>query len=318
MRTRPALAYVMSGWTLDVWIDAMQRLDPGLDLRTHPNGLGRREDIGYALAWRPEPHVLETLPNLKAVFSLGAGVDAILSDPTLPDVPVVRIVDPDMTMRMSEFVVMHVLLHHRQQKRIDENQRAKRWDNFPTHAASALKVGIMGFGVLGQNAGRNLKDLGFDVASWSRTPKKVSGVASFTGENELDAFLARSDVLVVLLPHTPETTGFINRALLRKLSRSGPFGAPILINAGRGKVHVERDVIAALEAGELHAASLDVFEEEPLPRDSPLWTHPCVYVSSHGAADSDPLTISRNILQQIERYENGGRLENVVDRGRGY
>jgi glyoxylate/hydroxypyruvate reductase A len=313
-----ALAYILTGWNLELWTGAMRKLAPELDIRCHPGKMGRIEDIHYALAWRPEPHVLERLPNLKAIFSLGAGVDAILADATVPKVPIVRIVDPDMTMRMSEFVVMHVLMHHRQQKRIDANQRGKVWDPFATHAANALRVGIMGFGVLGQDAGGKLKMMGFDVAGWSQSRKTAEGIETFAGEAELDAFLGRTDVLVVLLPHTPETTGIINRALIGKLSRRGPFGAPVLINAGRGKLHVERDIIEALRSGALYAASLDVFEEEPLPADSVLWTHPNVYVSPHVAADSDPVTISKNILKQIKQHEAGGELENVVDRRRGY
>jgi glyoxylate/hydroxypyruvate reductase len=313
-----ALAYILTGWDLELWTGAMRKLAPQLDIRSYPAKMGRLEDINYALAWRPEPHVLERLPNLKAIFSLGAGVDAILADPTVPKVPIVRIVDPDMTMRMSEFVVMHVLMHHRQQKRIDGNQRGKVWDPFATHAANALRVGIMGFGVLGQDAGGKLRMMGFDVAGWSQSRKTAAGIETFAGEAELDAFLGRTDILVVLLPHTPETTGIINRKLIGKLSRSGPFGAPILINAGRGKLHVESDIIEGLRSGALHAASLDVFEEEPLPAGSVLWTHPKVYVSPHVAADSDPVTISKNILRQIKQHEAGGELENVVDRRRGY
>jgi glyoxylate/hydroxypyruvate reductase A len=313
-----AIAYILTGWNLESWTNAMRQLEPSMDIRSYPDGMGRLEEIGYALAWRPPPHVLEGIKNLKAIFSLGAGVDAILADPTVPDVPIVRIVDADMTMRMSEFVVMHVLMHHRQQKRIDENQRAKLWDPFATHAANALKVGIMGFGVLGQDAGAKLKAMGFEVAGWSQSKKHVAGIETFAGRAELDAFLARSDILVVLLPHTAETTHIINRDLIAKLSRNGPFGAPILINAGRGKLQKERDLIHCLETGQLHAASLDVFEEEPLAQDSALWTHPRVYVSSHVAADSDPLTISRNVLRQIRRHEAGGALENIVDPRRGY
>jgi glyoxylate/hydroxypyruvate reductase A len=314
----PALAFVITGWNVTTWVEAMRRIDPSLDIRLYPDAMGRREDIDYALAWRPEPHVLKSLPNLKAIFSLGAGVDAILADKTAPGVPVVRIVDPDMTMRMSEFVVMHVLMHHRQQKRIDENQRAKIWDNFATHAASALKVGIMGFGVLGQDAGRKLKKMGFDVAGWSQTPKQAEGIRTYAGPTELDAFLAASDVLVVLLPHTRETTRIINRALISKLSRKGPFGAPILINAGRGKLQAQDDILECLDRGELYAASLDVFEDEPLSQDSPFWDHPKVYVSPHVAADSDPDTICRNVLKQIRQHAAGGMLENIVDRKRGY
>ena len=313
-----ALAFIMSGWNLDAWTKAMHQSDPSLDLRHHPNGMGRLADINYALAWRPPPHVLKGLPNLKAVFSLGAGVDVILADETVPEVPIVRIVDPDMTMRMSEFVVMHVLMHHRQQKRIEENQRAKLWDSFATHAASALSVGIMGFGVLGQDAGEKLKHMGFKVAGWSQSRKHVPGIETYAGSAELDAFLGRSDILVVLLPHTPDTTHIINRDLIGKLSRKGPFGAPILINAGRGKLQKQADIVECLDRGELYSASLDVFEEEPLPQNDPLWNHPKVYVSPHLAADSDPLTICRNVLRQIKRFESGGALENVVDRRRGY
>jgi glyoxylate/hydroxypyruvate reductase A len=313
-----AVAFILTGWNMDVWTQAMRRCDPKLDVRSYPDGLGRRQDIHYALVWRPPPDLLKSLPNLKAVFSLGAGVDAILADATLPDVPIVRIVDSDMTMRMSEFVVMHVLMHHRQQKRIEENQRAKRWDSFATHAASGLSVGIMGFGVLGQDAGEKLRHMGFKVAGWSQSKKHVPGIETYAGPGELEAFLARSDVLVVLLPHTPETTQIIDRDLIRKLSRKGPFGAPILINAGRGKLQKQADIVECLDRGELYAASLDVFEEEPLPQDDPLWNHPKGYVSPHLAADSDPVTICRNVLKQIKTHENGGQLENVVDRRRGY
>jgi glyoxylate/hydroxypyruvate reductase A len=313
-----AIAYILTGWNLESWTKAMRQLAPSLDIRSYPDAMGRHEDINYALAWRPPPHVLESLPNLKAIFSLGAGVDAILADPTLPQVPVVRIVDPDMTMRMSEFVVMHVLMHHRNQKRIDESQRQGAWEPFATHAASDLKVGIMGFGVLGQDAGQKLRHMGFEVAGWSLTRKNVPGIETFAGGKELKPFLNRSDVLVVLLPHTKETTHIINGELIRQLSRKGPFGAPVLINAGRGKLQVESDIIDCLEKGELYAASLDVFEEEPLAADSPLWRHRRVYVSPHVAADSDPSTICRNVLKQIKRHEAGDKLENVVDPKRGY
>jgi glyoxylate/hydroxypyruvate reductase A len=313
-----ALAYILTGWDIDLWMGAMRKLAPELDIRSHPGKMGRLKDINYALAWRPEPYVLQGLPNLKAIFSLGAGVDAILADATAPEVPIVRIVDPDMTMRMSEFVVMHVLMHHRQQKRIDASQRRKMWDPFATHAASALRVGIMGFGVLGQDAGQKLKMMGFDVAGWSQNRKTAAGIETFAGAAELDAFLARTDILAVILPHTLETTGIINRTLIEKLSRRGPFGAPVLINAGRGKLQVEQDVIACLKSGALYGASLDVFESEPLPAENELWTLPNVYVSPHVAADSDPVTISKNILKQIREHEAGGELKNVVDRRRGY
>src|SRR5437764_9104377 len=312
-----ALVFVIRSWSGEEWMGAMAKEAPDLDLRLWPGKVGDPAEIDYAMAWLPPPDVLRGLPNLKVIFSLGAGVDAILSDPTLPDgVPIVRINDPDLTMRMTEYVVLQVLMHHRQQRRIDKNQRHKVWDSFPTHGASDLAVGIMGLGVLGQDAAEKLLSVGFKVAGWSRTRKHIPGVHCYAGASELDSFLRRTDVLVSLLPHTPETTGIINRDLIRKLSRKGPFGAPILINAARGKQQIEADILEALDAGEIHAATLDVFETEPLPPESPLWTHPKVTVTPHCAADSDPQTISAYVLRQLRRHEAGLPLAHVVDRAR--
>jgi glyoxylate/hydroxypyruvate reductase len=295
----------------------MKKAAPALDVRAWPN-IGRAEDVKYAAAWLPPPNVLRGFPNLKLICSLGAGVDAILGDPTLPqNIPIVRVNDPDLTTRMSEYIVLHVLMHHRQQRRIDNNQKSKTWDSFPTHAASAMTVGIMGMGVLGADAARKLKMMGFDVVGWSRTRKSVESVQCFSN-SELDEFLSRTDILVSLLPATPETDGIINRALIQKLSRIGPFGAPIVINAGRGRQQNETDIIACLDRGELHAATLDVFHKEPLPASSPFWSHPKVTVTPHAAADSDPETICRYVYQQIMRFERGEQLQNLVDPARGY
>jgi glyoxylate/hydroxypyruvate reductase A len=314
-----ALAYLLPIWPVDLWVDAMRRLDPARDIRVWPDGLGRLEDIRYVVCWRPPPGVARSFPNLEAIFNLGAGVDAILADDTLPiHVPIVRVNDSDLTTRMTEYVVLQVLMHHRQQRRTDFNQQSKLWDPFITHAATDLAVGIMGLGVMGAASAEILRDIGFKVAGWSRTRKKVPGVHCYAGAAEFDSFLRRTDLLVCLLPYTPETHGILNRETLRKLSRHGPFGAPILINAGRGRQQVENDILAALDAGELHAATLDVFETEPLPPESPLWSHPRVTVTPHFAADSDPETISRYVLGQIRRHEHGLPLENVVDRTLGY
>jgi len=313
-----AFLFITPTWDTAAWVASMRKAAPGLDVRNWPD-VGNLADVTYTAAWLPPPDVVKGLPNLKVIFSLGAGVDAILKDPTLPQAtPIVRVNDPDLTMRMTEYIVLQVLIHHRQQRRIDENQRRKVWDSFPTHAASALSVGIMGMGVLGQDAAERLRDLGFKVAGWSRSRKMVRGIESFAGPQEFDAFLARTDVLVSLLPATPDTDRVINRATIRKLSRKGPFGAPILINAGRGRQQVGEDILASLDAGELHAATLDVFAVEPLPPDSPFWTHPKVTVTPHCAADSDPDTICAYIAQQIARHEDGQPLENLVDRQRGY
>lgn len=313
-----AIAFVMSSWRPPLWAAAMRRLAPERNVRVYPDELGDRSQIHYALVWKPAAGVLATFPNLKVVFSLGAGVDHVFKDASLPDVPVVRVADPDLTMRMSEYVVEHVLIHHRQQRRLDRQQARAEWEPLVQWPASAVRVGVMGLGILGSDAAHKLKLLGFQVAGWSRSRKSLAGIDCFAGQAELGPFLARTDVLVCLLPLTPETRGIIDRKLIRGLAKDGPLGGPVIINAGRGEQQVERDILAALDAGELVAATLDVFETEPLPVDSPLWRHPRVTVTPHMAADSDPETICRNILGQIARYERGEALDNVVDRRRGY
>jgi glyoxylate/hydroxypyruvate reductase len=307
--------FVTPTWDAKLWASEMRKAAPNMEVRIWPE-MGDASEIDFVAAWLPPPGVVRSLSNLKVIFSLGAGVDAILGDPTLPaHVPIVRVNDPDLTMRMSEYVVLHVLMHHRQQRRLDALQQEKRWDSFATHAASALRVGVMGLGVLGEDAARKLAMMGFQVAGWSRSKKSIPGVECFT---DLDPFLARTDVLVSLLPATPATDGILNRALIRKLSRNGPFGAPILINAGRGRQQVEQDILDALDAGELYAATLDVFCQEPLPVTSKLWSHPKVTVTPHAAADSDPATICAYVAKQIGAFEKDGSLTNLVDRKRGY
>jgi glyoxylate/hydroxypyruvate reductase A len=158
----------------------------------------------------------------------------------------------------------------------------------------------------------------FQVLGWSRTPRQVDGVDCFRGREQIEPFLARTDMLVCLLPLTPDTRGVLNRAVFERLNRTSPLGAPVLINAGRGGLQNEADILACLDDGTLGAVSLDVFMQEPLPPDSPLWTHPNVVLTPHNAADTDPDAISRYVAAQIARFEAGGALDNVVDRKRGY
>jgi glyoxylate/hydroxypyruvate reductase len=231
----------------------------------------------------------------------------------------VRASQDDLTHRMSEYMVLHCLMHLRDQRRFDEDQKAKRWN--PDRAppiAGEVRVGIMGFGVLGQDSARKLKTMGFDVAGWSRTAKKVDGFEVYAGEEGLTAFLKRTDILIALMPLTPDTQGILDRSLFEKLARDGRLGGPILINAGRGKLQVEADILACLGDGTLKAATLDVFETEPLPESSPLWTHPRVTVTPHNSATSEPDATARYIAQQIHRYEAGEPFEAVVDKKRGY
>jgi len=313
-----ALLLAITRWDPKSWAERFRSLSPARDIRLWPNGVGDPADIAYACAWMPPPGLLATLPNLRAIFSLGAGVDHLLADPALPDVPIARIVDPDLTMRMREYVTLHVLLHHRRQRLYDAQQRERRWLDHEQPAANEVSIGIMGLGELGRDAAMTLTQLGFNVAGWSRTPKNIAGVETFHGEDGVDAFLARSEILVVLLPNTPTTQGLLNLRLLRKLKRDGALGGAYLINAGRGNLQVDADVIAALDEGSLAGASLDVFPIEPLTKDSPLWSHPKVFVTPHNAAASVARTLVGNVLKQIENFEAGYPLRNLVDRKAGY
>ena len=278
-----------------------------------------RESIRYALSWRHPPGALKDLPNLRAIVSLGAGVDHLFADPALPDKPIVRVVDPDLTNRMSEWVVMHALVHLRQLRRYERQQDKHVWqDDDEQPKAGEVQIGMLGLGVMGKDAAAKLKALGFKVAGWSASPKSLPGVACFSGADGRKRLLAQTDMLVVLLPLTEATRGIVDASLLAQLNQGGLLGGPILINAGRGGLQVEADILAALDSGALKGASLDVFEREPLPKDSRLWSHPAVYLSPHNAAISSPKAIAALVARQIEAHEHGEPLTHVVDRRRGY
>ena len=311
-----SLLLAMTEWRPEPWKERLQALLPGRRIDTLDTV--DRNNVRYALTWRHPPGSLQGLPKLEVIFSMGAGVDHVFADPRLPEAPVVRVVDPDLTQRMSEWVALQVLLHHRQFRRYDRQQRERIWDEDEQQpTAGEVRVGLLGLGVLGLEAARKLTALGFDVAGWSRTPKVVDGLATFHGGDGLDALLARSDILVSLLPLTPQTRGLLNAELIDKLPRDGRIG-PVLINAGRGGSQVEADIVAALAAGRLKGASLDVFETEPLPQDSPLWSREDVFISPHNSAISAPAAVAKNIADQIVALEHGMGLRNLIDRERGY
>jgi glyoxylate/hydroxypyruvate reductase len=209
-------------------------------------------------------------------------------------------------------------MHHRQELYLRDSQREKRWAPRFQWPASAVSVGIMGLGTLGANAAQVLKRIGFRVVGWSRSRRQIDGIDCFHGKPQLEPFLHRTDILVCLLPLTPDTRGILNRDLFAKLNRNGPIGAPVLINAGRGGLQNEEDILACLDDGTLGAASLDVYATEPLPPGSRFWTHSKVVLTPHNAADTDPDEISKYVARQIERFEAGHGLENVVDPARGY
>lgn len=313
-----AILVAVSGPTAAPWYECFRAHAGARDLRFWPDHVGDPADIAYACGWRAPHGLFAGLPNLRAIFNLGAGADHHLADPALPAVPMVRVVHPDLTMRMTEYVVLHVLMQHRRQRIYDAQQRERRWRLHHQPAASEVAVGIMGIGAIGGAVADVLQRIGFKVAGWSRSEKELPGIAVFHGARGLDAFLARTEILVCLLPHTPATEGILDLPLLRKLKRDGALGGAYLINAGRGKLQVDAGILAALDESALDGATLDVFPVEPLPPDSPLWTHRGVTITPHNAGDLEPKALVAGVLDEIDRFERGLPLRHVIDRSRGY
>ncbi|MBA4796402.1 MAG: glyoxylate/hydroxypyruvate reductase A [Rhizobiales bacterium] len=291
---------------------------PVIDMGDAANAERDLTDAEFAVVWKPDPALFRRATGLRAIFSGGAGVDHILSAYELPDLPIVRFVDRSLTDRMSEWVVWQCLHHLRNGTAYASQQRERVWHEIAEQPeARDVTVGVMGLGVLGADAVRKLKVIGFDVIGWSRRAKSIEGLETFDAAN-LETFLGRTDILVGLLPLTDDTRGIYDRALFSRLRRTGPLGGPIFLNAGRGGSQKEADLIECLADGTLKAASLDVFEKEPLDPESPLWSMPNVIVTPHAAAASDVRALFRHVEAQIARLESGLPLEFVVDRVSGY
>ena len=295
------------------WRAEFMKALPDLEFRQFPD-TGRVADIEFALVWKPDPGFLKSLPRLQAIFSLGAGVDHILEDRNLPaGVPIVRLVDEQLTRQMTEYAVLHALRFHRQTEAYEELQRQKRWHEFPQKMTGERRVGVMGIGEIGGPVARALASLGFDVAGWARGARKGSGFPVFAGRDRLAQFLGRSDIVVCVLPLTPETTDILDARAFAAMPGDG-----CVVNIGRGRQLVETDLVAALDSGHLAGAALDVFREEPLPASSPLWTHPKVTLTPHVAAITDPRSALAQVVENIKRIRRGEKPLNVVDTRRGY
>lgn len=272
------------------------------------------QGIDYALLWKPPPRLLRHLGSVKAIFNLGAGIDSLAGSEVLPaGVPVVRVEDAGMAEQMSEYVVHTVLRQYREFDSYAEAQRAGLWRPLARQDKRAFGVGILGIGVLGTAVAAALLPFGFPLAGWSRTRKSVEGVDSYAGSAELDAFLARCQVLVCLLPLTRETRGLLDRRALSKL----PVGAHV-INVARGALIVDDDLLALLEDGRLGGATLDVFHDEPLPAVHPFWHHPRVSITPHVSAVTLVEESVAQIAAKITRLEAGLPITGIVDREHDY
>lgn len=298
------------------WKDTLSELLPGYRvwLWDEDQAEYTKDAIDYAVVWMPPLGGLASLTNLKAVFSVGAGVTHILRDVNYPrQVPIVRTVNRDLRSRMTEYVVLHVLRLHRKLPDIQRAVSRGEWEQFVEPLARDKVVGILGLGNLGQASAAALSSLGYQVHGWSRSGAPVDGVTVHSGPDGLHAILSVSDVVVCMLPGTPETTDLIDSGALSAMKPSSS-----LINVGRGETVVDADLIEALESGQLSAAVLDVFRQEPLPADDPLWTVENLLITCHTASAIEPATGGRTIAANILAFDAGDNLDAVVDLGRGY
>jgi glyoxylate/hydroxypyruvate reductase A len=299
---------------MEAWRDALLAVDPGLDIRLFP-AAGDLADIEAAVVWTSHDMAeLRRYPNLRLIVSMGAGVDHLMRPPgPPPGIPVARLVDERLTQGMTEWVLLNVLRFHRQDAEYRAQQAARIWDELPAPDTALRRIGILGLGALGGDAARRLLALGFPVMGWSRRPKDFPGVETFHGEDGLAAMLSRSDILICLLPLTPDTRGVLNARTLGLLPR-GAF----LLNAARGGHVVQDDLLAALDEGQVAAAALDVFEPEPLPADHPFWSHPQVVLTPHAASITIPRSAAPQVVENIHRARVGLAPINQVDFGAGY
>ncbi|MDZ7747589.1 MAG: glyoxylate/hydroxypyruvate reductase A [Halofilum sp. (in: g-proteobacteria)] len=294
------------------WRDALQRELPGLEVRVWPD-TGDPADIDYALVWASPDGFLRELPRLRVVFSLGAGVDHLVGA-ELPDgVPLVRMVDPALTEGMVEYVLYQVLRHHRGMPAYERQQGRREWRTHEQPRPGERRVGVLGLGELGGACARALAELGFDVAGYARSPRELAGVHVYHGADALPRLLARSDILVCLLPLTAATRGILSADAFASLPRGA-----VVINAARGAHVVEQDLLRALGEGTLAHAVLDAFETEPLPPEHPYWHHPRITVTPHVASLTNPETGARHVADGIRRERAGEPLAHVVDPERGY
>jgi glyoxylate/hydroxypyruvate reductase A len=295
------------------WKACFGALRPDLDVRWWDDPGVDPAAVRYAFVWAPDRGRLRLYPHLKMIVSSGAGVDHLSDDDALPDVPIVRMGAPEAVWRMREYVVLSVLHLHRLWHRFAANQRARVWDELANPEAPERRVGVMGLGQLGAASIEALRPFGFQLSGWSRAAKAIPGVRCFAGQRGLKPFLAQCDIVVCLLPATPETNGILNAAAFAALPRGA-----CVVNAARGSLLVEADLLVALETSHIEAAVLDVFETEPLPPEGPLWAHPRVTITPHVASFPGRAARARFACQVFAAFERGETLPNLYDRARGY
>ena len=298
---------------IEPWAQDLATAIPGVETLAWQEGQALAR-CDYAVLWNPTPALLAQLGGVKAIFLMGAGVDAILKfGDALPDVPIVRLGDAGMALQMAEYVAYATLRYFRRFDEYEEQARHGLWSPLPSYAREDFAVGVMGLGKLGLRVVETMRAFGFPVRGWSRTPKDLPGVACFAGMDALDAFLGGTRVLVSLLPLTSETNNLLDRRRLATLPRGA-----YLINVARGAQLAEPDLLALIRAGHIAGATLDVFRNEPLPAPHPFWNEPRITITPHISALTMRGEAVRQIAAKISALEAGQPVDDLVDRTLGY
>lgn len=309
---RPVFVYKADAQRGRQWAEIFHRDAPEIDFRLWPE-VGDAHAVRYLAAWEPPADLDSRFPNLELLFSTGAGVDQFDFAALPPRLPVVRMVEPGIVQGMVEYVTHAVLDLHRDMPAYRRAQQRRQWQPIPVRTAADCRVGVLGLGSLGQAVLAQLVAMGFDAAGWSRSRRDLPGVRCHAGEDELDAFLASTQILVCLLPLTEATRGLLNAALFNRLPRGAS-----LVHVGRGPQLVNADLLRALDEGQLAEALLDVTDPEPLSEADPLWSHPRVRVTPHIASMTQPQTAARVVIDNLRRHARGEPLLGLVNRAQGY
>ena len=309
---RPVLVYKADGQRGQQWAEIFSREAPEIEFRLWPD-IGDAHAVRYLAAWEPPRDLTTRFPNLELVYSTGAGVDQFDFASLPPRVTVVRMVEPGIVQGMVEYVTHAVLDLHRDMPAYRRAQQRRQWQPLEVRTAGERSVGVLGVGSLGQAVLAHLVALGFDAAAWSRSRRTLAGIRCFAGEDELDAFLARTQILVCLLPLTDATRGMLRASLFARLPRGAS-----LVHVGRGRQLVAADLLRALDAGQLAEAVLDVTDPEPLPESDPLWSHAHVRITPHIASVTQAQTAARAVIENLRRHARGEPLVGLVDRVKGY
>ena len=295
------------------WLTALHSIDPTLNVEVWPE-ISDPRAVKYVVSWNQPPHVLDQFPNLMCISSIGAGVEHLLNDTTRPvGIPVVRLIEDDLKQSMAEYVMLGALEYFRRCSDYRLHQEQAKWEELKIPHISQPGIGIMGFGEIGQYVAGKLSDFGFQVHAWNRSRKGTGDIQVFSGRGELGKFLKNSSVLVCLLPLTSETKGILNAQTFSQMPSRA-----YLINVGRGGHLVDDDLLSALDSGQLSGALLDVFNEEPLPKQHPFWSHEKITVTPHIASVTNPGSASAQIVENYRRALNDKPLLNPVDIDNGY